>query len=201
MKLLCSANSPYARKVRVSALELDVADRIELVDTDTRDPSSGLREINALGKVPTLVLDDGTAIYDSPVICEYLNAAVGDGRLTPEGFGLWRMRTLVALADGIMDAGMAARLELQRPEGERSVSWIAKQLDVADRGVEDLQTRLLSFANGIDLAAIAAACAIFWIGFRHPDRDWLGARPALARWFDGFAQRPSMRRTAPEAGL
>ena len=201
MKLLCSANSPYARKVRVSALELDVGDRIELVDTDTRDPSSGLREINALGKVPTLVLDDGTAIYDSPVICEYLNAEVGDSRLTPQGPGLWRMRTLVALADGVMDAGMAARLELQRPEGERSVDWIAKQLGVADRGVEDLQTRLPSFADGIDLAAIAAACAIFWIGFRHPDRDWLGGRPALARWFDGFAQRSSMRRTTPEAGL
>jgi glutathione S-transferase len=200
MKLYCSANSPYARKVRVVAHELEVFNRIDMIDTNPRDASTGFWSINALGKIPTLVSGDGEIIHDSPVICEFLDATCG-GDLLGSGDAVWRTRSLVALADGIMDAGMAARLEGMRPAAEQSAAWIEKQLATVDRGFDALDGIADELDRRFDLAAIAAACAVFWIGFRHPDNDWLAGRPALADWFGRVDARPSMRATKPDAGL
>lgn len=143
MKLYCSANSPYARKVRVAAIELGIISRIEVIDTNARDPNTGLWALNPLAKIPALTTDAGEAIYDSPIICEYLNEAIGDGSLLPAGDGeRWRVRTLTALADGVMDAGMAVRLENLRPETERSPAWIEKNLATVARGLDALQRHL-----------------------------------------------------------
>jgi glutathione S-transferase len=201
MKLYCSPNSPYARKARVVAAELQVFDRIEFVDTNPRDEKTGLWDLNPLAKIPTLELDGGEVIYDSPVICEYLDVKYGDGRLTGSGSKAWRIRTLVALADGMMDAAMAARLEGMRPENEQSPSWVDKQLATADRGFDALEKVVDELDGEVDQASIAAACAIFWIGFRHPQRDWLKGREALGDWYRRFSERPSMKRTEPEASL
>jgi glutathione S-transferase len=198
VKLYCSENSPYARKARVVAIELGVADRIESIDTNPRDPASGLWSLNPLAKIPVLVTGAGEAIFDSPVICEYLNDSVGDGRLLPaDKAERWRVRTLVALADGILDAGMAARLEGMRPQGEQSPGWTEKQLATVVRGFDALQSSLAAFGERVDLGTIGAGCAIGWMLFRHPDHDWLGSRPVLARWYDAFSARESMKRTAP----
>ena len=203
MKLYCSANSPYARKVRVAAIELGIISRIEVIDTNARDPNTGLWALNPLAKIPALTTDAGEAIYDSPIICEYLNEAIGDGSLLPAGEGeRWRVRTLTALADGVMDAGMAVRLENLRPEAERSPAWIEKNLATVARGLDALQEaspllRGKSPEKPADLASIAAGCCVAWILFRHPEHDWLGSRPGLARWHEDFSSRPSMRDTAP----
>ncbi|WP_157928821.1 glutathione S-transferase N-terminal domain-containing protein [Pararhizobium haloflavum] len=201
MKLYCSANSPYARKVRVVAVELEVFDKIEFVETNPRDAETGFWDLNPVGKIPALALGDGQVIYDSPVICEYLDDQYGEGTLGGSGSSIWRIKTLVALADGMMDAAMAARLEGMRPENEQSPAWIEKQLATVDRGFDALQDCVDELDGEVDQASIAAACAIFWIGFRHPQRDWLAGREDLANWHRRFSERPSMKRTAPDAGL
>lgn len=198
MDLYLSINSPYARKARVAAHELGILDRIHMVEVDPRDPATGLWERNPLAKIPVLVLDDGTAIYDSPVICEYLNEQIGDGSLLPaEPAARWRIRTLVALLDGVMDAGMLVRMENMRPENERSRAWIDKQLAIAHRGLDALERDLPVYGDSVNLASLGVACAIGWLQHRHPDEDWLGTRPDLARWYEAFQQRQSMQDTVP----
>jgi glutathione S-transferase len=202
LKLYCSSNSPYARKVRVTALELAIEDKIDLVDTNPRDGATGFWDTNPLAKIPALDLDDGRVIYDSPVICEYLAETLGKGRLL-EGSGrdAWDIRTLVALADGTMDAAMLVRLEQMRPENERSPADMDKQLATTARGFDRLQALLADRDDTPDLGTIAAACCIAWVPFRHSSIDWLGERPGLARWYERFAARESMQRTVPGAPL
>ncbi|MEX0732098.1 MAG: glutathione S-transferase N-terminal domain-containing protein [Aquisalimonadaceae bacterium] len=202
MKLYCSKNSPYARKARVSIIELGISDRVELIETDPRDPSTGLWSLNPLAKIPVLATDDGDIIFDSPVICDYLNQVAGDGRLLPtEPASRWRATTLAALADGVMDAAMAVRLERQRPEGEQSPAWMEKQLARAGRALDALQDALPDFQDRVDLVSIGTACAITWVMFRLPDHDWLGPRPRLAAWHAEYCKRDAMQRTMPEIPL
>jgi glutathione S-transferase len=202
LKLYGSTNSPYARKVRAVAIELGLQSRIALVDTNPRDPESGYWQSNPLGKIPALETDDGTVIYDSPVICDYLDAEHGEGRL---GSSLtrsrWEVQTLVALADGTMDAGMLVRLELMRPETERSPADMDKQIATAQRGFDRLENLLAGQGDHADLGTIAACCCVTWVLFRHPEIDWLGGRPGLAAWHNLFSQRDSMRLTAPGRSL
>jgi len=186
----------------VTVLELGIEDGVQLVETNPRDQASGFWQANPLAKIPALELEDGRVIYDSPVICEYLSATCGKGRLL-EGSGRdpWDIRTLAALADGAMDAAMLVRLELTRPEGERSSTDMAKQLATAARGFDRLQELLADRDDALDLGTIAAGCCVAWVSFRHPSIDWLGQRPGLARWYERFAARESMSRTMPGAPL
>lgn len=202
MKLYCSANSPYARKARVIALELGIGSRIELVDTDPRDPASGYWNINPLAKIPSLQTDDGNILFDSPVICEFLDTEYGSGRLSTSPMrNAWQVKGLAALADGTMDAAMLVRLELMRPENERSPTDMAKQMAIAQRGFDRLETLLAGQDDTPDLGTIAAECCISWVMFRHPGVDWLGGRPALSAWHDRMSHRESMRLTAPGQSL
>lgn len=201
MKLYGNPRSPFVRKVRVTIAELGLAGRVAEVETDPRDPAGGLWEKNPLAKLPTFELDDGTILFDSPVICAWLDQTHGGGRLSGAGAGCWRVQTLAALADGVLDAGVLARQETMRQAAEQSAAWIDKQLAIARRGLDHLEARADALADGdaetVDLAAIGTACAVAWLGFRHADIDWLAGRPRLAAWYVGFARRPSMAATAP----
>ncbi|MDF1792713.1 MAG: glutathione S-transferase N-terminal domain-containing protein [Thalassobaculaceae bacterium] len=198
MKLYNSTNSPYGRKVRVVALELGVQGNIDLIDTNPRDADTGFWKLNPLAKIPLLELDDGRVIYDSPVICEYLIQQHGNGRLLETtGRDPWDIRVLAALADGAMDAGMLVRLEKTRPESEQSPTDMAKQMATAGRAVDRLQELLADRDDAADLGTIGAGCCVAWLMLRHPSVDWLGARPALARWYERFSARDSMQRTIP----
>ncbi|PMR72980.1 glutathione S-transferase N-terminal domain-containing protein [Billgrantia endophytica] len=197
MRLYLSINSPYARKVRVAIHELGIAQRIEMVETDPRDPSTGFWDVNPLGKIPALSLAYGSTIYDSPVIGEYLNELVDGALLPKDASRRWRVRTLVALGDGILDAGMAVRLEDMRPENERSATWIAKQLATAQRGVDALERLLPEYDDRVDLGSICVACTLAWLMFRHEEQEWLSGRERLASWFQDFDRRESMRVTRP----
>jgi glutathione S-transferase len=199
MKLRFSPTSPYVRKVTVLALEAGLHDRIERVPTLPHDPKTDLPKDNPLGKVPALTLDDGTSLYDSPVICEYLDSLHGGAKMIPAaGAARWTALRREALCDGILDAGILRLLELRRPENERSPAWIERQKTVVSRGLDALESEAASLGRTVDIAAIAAGCTIGWVLFRFGADNPLGARPKLKAWYDAFATRPSMVATVPQ---
>jgi len=203
MKLLASLASPYTRKVRIVLAEKHI--ECELVVVDVVPADNAVNEHNPLGKVPTLVLDDGTALYDSRVIVEFLDNSSPASRLIPESN---RERVAVrrweALADGVLDAGLLVRYESLRPENERSPAWVAKQAARMKRGLERLNADLGSedwcHGDRYSLADIAVACCIGWLDFRSPGGiDGRTGYPNLARHYGQLMERPEFADTAPHA--
>lgn len=201
MKLHYNAASPFARKVRAVAIETGLAERIELVQRTMTPvkPDTLLNADNPLGKVPCLVADDGAALYDSRVICEYLDSLHHGAKLFPsEGAARWTALRRQALGDGIMDAGVSTRYEtFLRPEPLRWESWIDNQKAKYRRGLDALEAESESFAV-IDIGTITIACALGYLDFRFAGEGWRTGRPRLAAWLEQFAQRPSLAGTMPE---
>lgn len=198
LKLRYSPSSPYVRKVMMVAIEAGIADRIEKVVTNAWDPQTTLPADNPLGKVPTLVLEDGMTLFDSPVICEYL------ARLNPEvvllppaGPERWRILRLQALADGIMDAAVARRLESMRPESLRSADWSARQKAAVDRGCDFLEANPAELQGEPNLGSLAVAAAFGYLDFRFAEEDWRIGRPMIKAWFKTASERDSFVTTAP----
>ena len=191
------------RKVSVTAIELGLAGRIERVPTDTQDRDSGLAEHNPLGKVPALILDDGGLLYDSPVICEYLDSLHDGPRIFPaEGPERWIALRQQALGDGILDAAILRMIEtLRRPEKLRWQGWIAHQTAKVVRAVDRFEAEAATLEGPLTIGRIAAGCALGYLDFRTPELDWRAGRPKLAAWYEKFAQRPAMRETVPKAPL
>jgi glutathione S-transferase len=202
MKLRFSPTSPFVRKVMVTAIEAGIEKRLEPVATVTTDPLSGLTKDNPLGKVPALILDNGESLYDSPVICEYLDSLHGGHKLFPAtGPARWTALRRQALSDGLMDAGVLAMVEGRRPEGERSPGWVAMQKAKVARAVAALETeaeRLGDPAGPADIGTIAVGVAMGYVEFRKLAEGWRATHPRLAHWFDAFAKRPSMQATLPQ---
>jgi glutathione S-transferase len=197
MQLRSSPLSPYVRKVCVVAHELDIWHRIKLVPTALRTDDAAFYDANPLAKIPVLTTDDGAAYFDSAVICEYLDATFGARRLLPaDGPGRWAALTAVALADGIVDAGILVRGEMARPIEARSADNIALQMGKVSRGLDRLQQQLAN-AAAFDLPGIAAGCAIGWLRYRFGEDAILGSRKDLKQWYDRVASRPSMQKTVP----
>jgi glutathione S-transferase len=201
MKLYYSATSPFARKVLVSALELGIDKRIELVPTNAFDPLTDLGQINPLGKVPALVLDDGHVVFDSPVICEYIDELVPGIVLFPAaGKARWKALHFQALSDGMSDAGILVLLEGRRVESEKSQSWIDRQMNAINRSLDCLEKEIDELSGGpLTIGQISVACSLGWIQFRLADDKLLASRPKLAKWFETFSARPSMVATVPKA--
>jgi len=199
MKLRFSPTSPYVRKVCVVASEHGLVDRIERIPTNTQDPANDLSETNPLGKVPTLVLDDGTALYDSPVICEYLDSLHDGTPLIPAaGPARWTALRQQALADGILDAAILRMLETQRrPEPLRWDTWIKLQRGKAAKCLDALERDVKDLAGALTLGQIAVGCALGYLDLRFAADSWRDGRPNLTAWYESFAQRPSMQDSAP----
>jgi glutathione S-transferase len=195
MKLLGSVTSPFVRKVRVLALELGLDLTLESVSTAT---SEALPIANPLAKIPTLVRDDGPAIFDSPVVCEFINAHVGGALVPASGEARWRALTLEALADGLCDAAVWRRGEMTRPDGDGHPDALAKQARLMQRALDALEAQAETF-TGFGVGEIAAACALAYLDFRFPTEPWRISRPRLADWFETIGARPSMRATEPSA--
>jgi len=202
MKLLASFASPYTRKVRIVLAEKKIECDIELVDVQPVD--NPVNPHNPLGKIPTLLLDDGTALYDSRVIVEFLDAVSPISRLIPddmrERVGVRRWE---ALADGVLDAGLLVRYESLRDRKERSKAWSDKQLSRMKRGmsqmVAELGERAWCHAERYSLADIAVGCCLGWLGFRKPgELDWHAEYPALARHYEKLMARPTFADTIPQ---
>ena len=199
MKLFWSAASPYARKVRAVAREKGLAGRIDEVIVDAFRNPPDLIAANPLGKVPTLVLDDGVALYDSPVICAWLDAT-GDGPpLVPEsGPARFQVLRAEALADGLMDLGLGLTLERRKPDGERSPTSAARWRGQIVQAVDAIAQDGPALPNGMTLGHLAYAVALGYLDFRHPDMAWRDGRPDLAGWYATAAARWSLAETAPQ---
>ena len=204
MKLLYLSKSPYTRKVRVLAYETGLNDQIELQEVDPNlapvSPDRNLVDKNPIGKIPTLVLDDGSAIFDSRVICEYLDTLHDGPRMFPrEGEARWRVLTRQALADGILDAAVLTRYELAlRPEQYRWSEWSDGQKAKFRRALDVLERDAVSMRGTVDMGSIAAGCALAYLDFRFAAESWRDGRPALAAWYEEFSARESMQASRPQ---
>ena len=203
MKLLASLASPYTRKVRVVLAEKRIDCELELVDVNPAD--NPVNAHNPLGKIPTLVLDDGTSLYDSRVIVEFLDDVSPISRLIPDDT---RERVAVrrweALADGVLDAGLLVRYESLRDKKERSKGWSEKQLARMRRGmaqmVGELAERSWCHGDRYSLADIAVGCCLGWLDFRKPGGvDWHAEYAPLAQHYKKLMERPVFADTAPQA--
>jgi len=202
MKLLYARTSPYVRKVMVVAHETGQAEAIErvpVIATPTeRNPETARH--NPLGKVPTLITGDGTALFDSRVICEYLDVRSSGPRLFPEGEARWDALTRQALADGLLDAALLLRYErVMRPAPARWNAWEAGQIAKISGALDRMEATLTRDAGEVDIGTVAAGCALGYLDFRFPDLAWRTGRPAATAWYAAFSQRPSMVRTTPDA--
>jgi glutathione S-transferase len=193
MKLLGSATSPFVRKVRVLALELGLDLPLESISTAS---SEALPIANPLAKIPTLLRDDGPPIFDSPVICEFINARAGGELVPAPGEARWRALTLEALADGLCDAAVWRRGELTRLDGDGHPDALAKQARLVERAVDALEAQAETF-SGFAIGEIAAACALAYLDFRFAAEPWRPSRPRLAAWFEMISARHSLSATAP----
>jgi glutathione S-transferase len=202
MKLLGSVPSPYTRKVRIVLAEKKIDCEFEIADV--RENDRAVADRNPLGKVPTLLLDDGTPLYDSRVIVEFLDAVSPLARLIPEENGdRVAVRRWEALADGCLDAGLLIRYETLRPKKERSKAWSEKQTAKLQRGLAaiaaEIGDRAWCHGDRYTLADIAVGACLGWVEFRKPGGvDWRGEHPNLGRYYDRLMERPAFAETAPK---
>ena len=196
MKLLYSKSSPFSRKVRACAIALGIERQIELIEVDVYAAPPILIDVNPLGRIPTLITEDGFALFDSPVICEYLNGSTDVIPMIPQaGAQRWRCLRLEALGDGLMDAAFDRRLlELNgdlaadNPLLERRRSAIVRTLDQLEREKLSLH---------VDVGGLSIACALGYLDLRFPDEDWRQGRDGLTAWFAKMSAHDCLSRTAP----
>ncbi len=201
MKLYHAGPSPFARKVRVVAAELGLTDKIEEVPLNPYDRPDNLMASSPLGKIPCLVLDDGTPLYDSPVICEYLNDLAGGSLIPASGMERFIALRRCALADGVLDQAFNISGEVnRRPENERSPKWIEHWRSSVAAGIDQIGAEIGESTGPIDMVQIGFGVALGYADFRMADMlDWRANNAALAEWYTEFSQRPSMQGTRPDA--
>jgi glutathione S-transferase len=208
MKLRYSPTSPFVRKVTVTAIETGVASRIERVPTmvaPTKRNDDVARE-NPLVKIPALTTDDGLVIYDSAVICEYLDTLHQGAKLFPAaGQARWIALRQQALGDGVLDAGILGRYEALRPKEFQWQDWMDAQLRKVRGALSSLEMECeagslppVTEGNTPSIGQVTIGCALGYLEFRYPGEAWRERHRRLAAWYQDFAQRPSMRETEPK---
>ncbi len=200
MKLLASLTSPFARKVRIVLAEKHIEYQLEVADP--WEAGSPVLDYNPLGQVPTLVLDDGVAVFDSSVIVDYLDAMSPANNLIPEpARQRVQVRRWEALADGVADAAIRIYLEKKRAEKKQDETWIGLQRATIDRGLgaleQELGDRPWYYGHALSLADIAVACGLGYLNLRFPEIEWRHRHAGLARHVDKLMLRPSFSETAP----
>jgi glutathione S-transferase len=205
MKLIGAITSPYVRKVRIVMAEKKL--EYQFVTEDVWAADTVMSQYNPLGKVPCLVMEGGEALFDSRVIVEYVDTLSPVGKLIPaNGRERAEVKTWEALADGVLDAAILARLEANWPgrqSTERSQAWIDRQLEKVDNSLVAMDRALVGrqfcVANHMSLADIACATALGYLDFRFPQIDWRGAHTNLGQLYERMAQRQSFKDTLPNA--
>jgi glutathione S-transferase len=205
MKLRFAAASPFVRKVVVTALETGLSERVERVSTSVSPvrPNDDVARENPLVKVPSLVTDDGLVLYDSPVICEYLDTLHEGARLFPRsGPERWLALRRQALADGLMEAAILVRYENLRPEAMRWRDWIESQMRRVRGALAALEIEAATgeLAGPLTIGHITVGCALGYLDFRFAGEEWRMRHRQLAAWFDEFNKRKSMQLTIPRDG-
>jgi len=192
MHLHSTITSPYARKVWVVAHETGLISQIERIATNPH-ADEYLRSDNPLCRVPTLILNDQSALFDSPVICEYLDSLHSGPKLFPAaGNERWAALRLQALGDGMLDASLSRRMETIRPASEQSPMWIARQMMAINAALDWLGARIQLLNGPTNIGQIAIGCALGYLDLRFPGDPWLDKRTGIANWNTMFQARPSM---------
>jgi glutathione S-transferase len=198
MKLLSSDLSPFARKVRVLILEKGLQERVAIVACNPYEATAAHLQANPLSKVPTLILEDGNSLYDSHVICEYLDT-LGGPALMPMNEGRIPALKRLALTDGLLQSTFSIACELHRREAhERSMKWVARWVESIERSVDALAQSLSEYGDDLTLPHIGAVCALDYLDLRAADKiDWRDRQPSLVPWYTQFGERPAMVDTRP----
>jgi len=197
MKLRYSATSPYVRKVLATAIETGLDGQVERVPTDPWSAETDLPASNPLGKVPALELDDGMVLFDSPVICEYLDSLHGGAKLHPDGAARWPALRLAAIGDGICDAAINRLLDTRRPDTLQSADWQQRQKAAMARACDLLEAEAAALDGPVTIGQLTVACALGYLDLRFDADQWRQGRPKLTAWFEAFSQRPSIASTTP----
>lgn len=202
MKLFFSPASPFARKVAAAAHELGLFDRLQIIPAAVSpiEKDKTIAPHNPAAKIPTLVTEQGEAIFDSRVIVEYLDALAGGGKVIPKGEGRWKALVLQSLCDEALDACILVRYEgVLRPEPLRWPEWREGQLRKVSNTLDTLENNWTHYlASHVDVGSINACCLLGYLDFRFGDFDWRSGRPKLSAWLEGFSKRPAMEKTAPK---
>ncbi len=202
MQINVNAASPFARKVRIVVREAGLADQVREIETAVSPvaPNADLAGANPLVKIPTLLLDDGRALYDSRVICEYLDSLAGHRLFPQSGMARWQSLCMQSLCDGILDAAVLTRYELAiRPQALRWQDWVDGQRAKINGGLATLEKAEPNFGGNFGIGEIGAACVLGYLDFRFPDIEWRATHPRLKAWFATVSTRDSVRETAPRA--
>lgn len=197
MILRSSPASPFGRKVKMTAILLGLIDKIEITRTDVQNSADPIFGENPLGKIPALILKDGTCLYDSRVICEYLNN-LGGGSLFPSGDEGWNARTMQALCDGILDAAILRVYEKRyRPEDKRHPDWVQRQQDKVERGLKWLEDNTPAQGGSLTIGDVCLACVLGYLDFRFEGK-WRDGHPNQVAWLEAFAAaNPAYDATKP----
>ncbi|TWB45237.1 glutathione S-transferase N-terminal domain-containing protein [Nitrospirillum pindoramense] len=201
MKLFYSQTSPFVRKALMVAHERGLASRIDLSPTDVWSPETVVPTLNPLGKIPTLVTDDGLTLFDSPVIAEYLDSlgTVGQPLFPAAGPARWLALRQQAIADGMCDAAILRRMEGLRPENLRSASWTERQRQAMTRAVDLLEAEVDQL-QGLTIGTLSVVIALAYLDLRWDCDHWRDRAPQLAIWFTQASDRESFRLTVPPRG-
>jgi glutathione S-transferase len=194
MKLFYSPTSPYVRKVMATAMAVGADALITKVTTNPHESPADLITANPLSKVPCLVTDDGVALFDSPVICEFIDAA-HSGVLFPSGAARWRALKFQAIGDGIMDAAVARRGEQGKPEEAARTAAMERYRHAVARSLDLLESEVP--ADHLDIGTITVACALGYLDLRFAAEPWRNGHPKLTAWYDKMSARPELKNTAP----
>jgi glutathione S-transferase len=198
MKLVGGLGSPFVRKVRVVIAELGIIDQVELVPSAGKPGTLNQEQsgVNPIGKIPALVMDDGSALFDSRMIMRYLNEKEG-GSIYIDGD--WDLVRRESQAEGMLDAGLILRFEtFARPEELRWDGWIEGQSQKINQCLDSMEKDAAALAR-VDAASIGTGCGLGYLDFRFADWGWREGRPALTTWYETFSQRQSMATTGPTA--
>jgi glutathione S-transferase len=196
VKLFHSPTSPFVRKVMACAIVRGIDGRIEAIPCNPHESPAALLAVNPLSKVPCLVADDGLALFDSPVICEFLDSIGSAAPLFPAaGPARWRALKQQAAGDGILDAAVGRRGEQGKPQEAARTAWMERQKAVVGRMLDQIEADPPRAA--LDIGTITLACALGYLDFRFAAEPWRPTHPRLADWFMGMAAHPAMARTKP----
>lgn len=203
MKLYYAPTSPFVRKVIILAMERGLNDQLERIPTNPFSEDSGLRSVNPISKIPALELDNGQVLIESTLICEYLDGLHQGAKLFPSDDTRSDVLNRTALADGLVGAGIACRVEKEmRPADLFWQDYFDRHMKSMLGAIRVLENDAGKYTSGDDfnIADLSLACAFGWVDFRFPDAGWRGDCPALADWFETFSDRPSMQQTMPPEG-
>ena len=191
--------SPFVRKTRITVIELGLAERVEVVITRPAARADIIPRHNQLGKIPVLIKEDGEAVYDSAVICEYLDTFGNSSDLFAiKETESWRLSRLHALGDGVAEAAVNIGVENRRPPDKKFDDYVERQLNKINLGTAALAEETILYGTSLNIGQIAAACGLGQVDFLDLDPDWRRRNPNLADWFALLSERPSFAETKPE---